>query len=70
VKTETLDKPGSLMAEGLMRVADATRFIGLSRATLYLLMDRGDLPYCKIGGARRIPRKALVELAEKNLVAR
>jgi excisionase family DNA binding protein len=57
-----------LMADGLTSVSEAGRFLGLSRTTLYELMDAGELPYCKIGGARRIPRKALVALAKKCLV--
>jgi excisionase family DNA binding protein len=58
----------SLVADGLVSVAEACKFLGLSRATLYVLMDKGDLQYCKIGGARRVPRKALIALAERNLV--
>ncbi len=59
----------SLVADGLTSVTEAGRFLGLSRATLYVLMDGGELPYCKIRGARRIPRKALAELAERSLVS-
>jgi excisionase family DNA binding protein len=61
--------PKTLVADGLVSVSEAGKFLNLSRATLYVLMERGELPYCKIGGARRIPRKALVELAERSLVA-
>jgi excisionase family DNA binding protein len=59
-----------LMSDGLTSVSEAGRFLGLSRTTLYELMDTGELPYCKIGGARRVPRRALVELAERALVGR
>jgi excisionase family DNA binding protein len=57
-----------LVADGLVSVAEACKFLGLSRATLYVLMDKGELAYCKIGGSRRIPRRALTGLAEKSLV--
>lgn len=55
-------------SDGLLRVADAARFLSVSRSTLYELMDRGELRYVKLGRARRIPRQALSELVEKNLV--
>lgn len=57
----------SLVAEGLVDVREAARFTGLSRSKLYQLMDGGHLPYVKIGKARRIPRRALVEFAAANL---
>jgi excisionase family DNA binding protein len=53
---------------GLVTIAEASKFLGLCRASLYVLMERGELAYCKIGGARRIPRKSLIDLAEKCLV--
>ena len=68
-KTAPAGQLPGLVNEGLVTIAAAGEFLGLSRATLYALMDRGELAYCKIGGARRIPRKALVALAERNLVA-
>jgi excisionase family DNA binding protein len=59
---------GSVVDEGLVSVSEACRFLGLSRATVYVLMEKHDLPFCKIRGARRIPRRALVELAHRSLV--
>jgi excisionase family DNA binding protein len=56
-----------LVQEGLMTVAEAGRFAGLSRSSLYALMEEGKLVYAKIGRARRIPRRALVELAASSL---
>jgi excisionase family DNA binding protein len=61
-------KAGGLVHDGLRSVAEACEFLGVSRSTLYLLMDGGQLAYCKIRGARRIPYRALVALAEKCLV--
>lgn len=56
-----------LMSEGLATVEEAREFLGLSRSKVYSLMDGGELAYVKIGRARRIPRRALTALAEKNL---
>jgi excisionase family DNA binding protein len=58
----------SLMTDGLMSVGGACQFLGLGRSSVYKLMDEGSLPYCKIGGARRIPRRALIALADRALV--
>ena len=43
-------------------VEDAARLIGVSRATLYLLISAGDLRTIKIRKRRLVPREALVEL--------
>lgn len=59
-----------LVADGLLSVPDAEAFSGLKKSTLYLLMADGSLPYCKVGAARRIPRRALVEFLARNLVIR
>ena len=57
-----------LVAAGLVTVREAASFLGISVAGLYALMARGELPFVKLGRARRIPRRALVELAARNLV--
>lgn len=59
-----------LCDDGLDKVKDVAFFTKLSIATLYKLMNNGDLPYVKIGRSRRIPHRAVVELAAKNLVGR
>jgi excisionase family DNA binding protein len=56
-----------LVADGLLTVAAAAAFLSVSRSTLYLAMDRGQLPFVKLGRARRIPRRALLALAAVNL---
>jgi excisionase family DNA binding protein len=56
-----------LVADGLMRVAEAAEFLGLSRAGVYQLMGRGELPFVKIGRARRVPRRAVLRLASEAL---
>jgi excisionase family DNA binding protein len=57
----------SLVADGLVPLADAMAFLSVSRSTLYELMEKGVLPYSKIGRSRRIPKRALVELAQQTL---
>jgi excisionase family DNA binding protein len=57
-----------ITADGLMSVREAAEFLQVCVATVYNLCERGDLPYCKIASARRIPRRALIELAERNLI--
>ncbi len=65
--TTAVESKQNLVADGLVSLGEAAEFLGVSRSTLYVLMDNGCLKYCKIGGARRIPRRALVELAERSL---
>ena len=68
-----LAKPGEptdrdqLVAGGLASVAASAAFLSLSRSTLYVLMDEGTLAYVKLRRARRIPKRALVDLAARNL---
>lgn len=59
--------PETLVGDGLLTVPEAIAFLRLSRSTLYSLMDIGELAYIRIGRARRIPRKALVNLAATHL---
>jgi excisionase family DNA binding protein len=56
-----------LLKDGLTTVAEAAKFLSLGRSTLYELMDNGELRYVKIGSSRRIPKRALMELAKTNL---
>ncbi len=56
-----------IVGEGLLSVSEAARFLGLSRSKTYCLMEGGELAYVKIGRARRIPRRALIELAARHL---
>jgi excisionase family DNA binding protein len=58
-----------LMADGLDTVPAAAKFLGISRTSLYGLMDRGMLEYVKIGRSRRIPHRAVLELAVRNLIS-
>lgn len=62
-----MDGKLALVAEGLVTVAEASRFLGLGRTSIYALMEQGGLPYVKCGRARRIPKRALTEYAARNL---
>ena len=56
-----------LLADGLLTVADAAKFLSVGRTTVYAAMETGLLVYCKIGRARRIPRQALIDFAAASL---
>ncbi len=59
--------PETLVRDGLLTVPEAITFLRLSRSMLYSLMDAGELAYIRIGRARRIPKRALVDLAATHL---
>jgi excisionase family DNA binding protein len=60
----------ALVIDGLVTVKEAAHFLSVSVAQVYRIMEQGRLPYVKIGRSRRIPRRAVVELAAQNLVDR
>lgn len=64
------DGGNPLIEEGLATIREASRFLGISRAKLYSLMDAGELAYAKLGKSRRIPWRAIKELAERSMVVR
>ena len=57
----------TLVSRGLVSVRDAAAFLGVSRAFLYKEMQRGALPWARIGRVRRVPRAALVDYAAARL---
>jgi excisionase family DNA binding protein len=59
-----------LVSDGLCTVKDATKFWGIKKTLVYSLMERGDVPYVRIGRRRLIPKKVLVNYAAKNLIVR
>jgi excisionase family DNA binding protein len=61
--------PTSTLADGgLADLPEAAKFLRVSRAKLYTLMESGDLPFVKMGKSRRVPWKALHQLIERSLV--
>jgi excisionase family DNA binding protein len=69
-KMTAIAEKAELVLDGLDRVGEVARFLKLSVSTVYGFMDRGELPYVKFGKARRIPHRAVVELAAASLVSR
>lgn len=64
----SVEGPGQVIpAPLLLRVEEAARMLSLSRTTIYLLMESGELPSIKCGSARRIPRTALDEWIARQL---
>ena len=57
-----------LMAEGLLDVKEAASFLRICRSKVYQLMDRQDLPYVKLGKARRIPKVAVKRYVEERMI--
>jgi excisionase family DNA binding protein len=68
MSAETLTQPNPMIRDGFANIDDAGKFLRLSRATLYKLMENGSLAYAKMGRARRVPWRALHEYAQKSLV--
>lgn len=56
-----------LLADGCINIGEGCRFLSCSRSTLYGLMERGELAFVKIGRSRRVPKRALLELAARHL---
>lgn len=56
-----------LVADGLVSPDEAMRYLGISRPTLNRLIDQGVLPTCRLVTTRRIPRRAMVELAARSV---
>ncbi len=62
------EKHANLLSDGLMTVNEACEWLGFGRSRVYQLMGSGELVYVKIGNSRRVPKRALVELAARGLV--
>ena len=54
-----------LGGEVLISVEEAARRLNISRSTLYLLIQRGELQSIKIGASRRVPVAALDEFVAR-----
>jgi excisionase family DNA binding protein len=57
-----------MVRDGLDKVVEVARFYRVSVAQVYAMMQRGTLPFVKLGRSRRIPHRAVLELAARNLV--
>lgn len=56
--------------DGLQTVQAVARFLSLSRSKVYQLMERGDLPYVKIGKSRRLRWSDVLRLVDDSVVSR
>jgi excisionase family DNA binding protein len=63
-----VDMKAQLLSEGLDKVTEVAKFFRLSVAQIYVMMNRGDLPFIRVGKCRRIPHRAVVEFATRNLM--
>ena len=57
-----------LVRDGMSSIPDACQYLGIRRSLLYRLMERGELPWAKIGSRRVIPWRALRRYAAERLV--
>ena len=64
----TSTEKSEILKDGLQRVSDAAKFLGVSRSHIYSLMEQGELPYVKLGKSRRVPKQAVLNLAAGHLV--
>ncbi len=62
------DRNDGWVADGFATVEEAADYLGLSRATVYKLMEIGHLPYAKFSKSRRLPWKAMREYAARCMV--
>ena len=69
IESEQIDPqdPEAICNAGLQTVKGAAEFLSVSRSTIYSLMDNGELWFVKIGRSRRVPLRAVVELAARGL---
>ncbi|MEX0677435.1 MAG: helix-turn-helix domain-containing protein [Pirellulales bacterium] len=57
-------------ASQLVRVTEVARHLSLSRSKIYQMMDRGELPYVKLGKSRRVRWPDVERLVEQNTISR
>jgi excisionase family DNA binding protein len=54
----------------LLRPQEAAELLGISRAKMYDLIGRGEIPSVKIGNSTRVPHKALEQRIDELLAER
>jgi excisionase family DNA binding protein len=58
------DPNATALPKKLLRVTEVGRCLAVSRSFVYQLMDRGELPYVKIGKSRRVRPEDVARLIE------
>jgi excisionase family DNA binding protein len=56
------------LPQRLLRVTEVARLLNLSRSCIYQIMDRGELPYVKIGKSRRVRPEAVARLIDAGTI--
>jgi excisionase family DNA binding protein len=57
-----------LLEGGFDRVANISKYLKISTAQVYVLMATRQLPFVRIGRCRRVPHRAVVAFAARNMV--
>lgn len=60
-----MDRSTDTLDEGLMTTAEVCIFLKIGRTKAYELMTSGELASTMIGSQRRIPRRAVIDLAAR-----
>jgi excisionase family DNA binding protein len=66
---KTADDDLSVVAGGLLKIAEAANLAALSKSKIYLLLNDGTLPSVRVGRTRRIPRNALLRYLKSQICA-
>jgi excisionase family DNA binding protein len=68
VEAQTTVTTGAIPSDGpmLLSVADAAKHLGISRASLYELVNQGAIDHVQLGRRRLISREALARFVEAN----
>ncbi len=69
-QTDEPDPDRFVPDDRLVTVPQAAERLALSRSKVYLMMDRGDLPYVVIGRSRRIAMADLADFIARHRVGR
>lgn len=56
-----------ILTDGLERVSQAARRLGINRNTVYEWIKEGKIPYTLINGVYRVPSRAVSEMLEHGL---
>lgn len=65
VEQATVETAHELGLRRMVTISESAAFLGVSHSTIKILIREGKVPSVKIGGSRRIPIDALLELARK-----
>lgn len=64
------DLAAEVIVPQLMTVKELRTLLKLSQPSIYRLMERGELPYVRLGKSRRVKREDVARFIERNTVAR